>query len=182
MKKNHTKQLAFTAILVAFGILIPMIMPVKIIIGPASFTLASHVPLFLAIFISPTVAALVALGTSLGFLLAGFPIVIVLRALSHLIFASVAAYWLKKYPEQILKTLPTFMFALIVNLLHGLAEFVVVYVLTVTSNSGIAYIWSLVGIIGFGSMVHGIIDFYIAYYLWKILSQKVGIDFSGSSN
>lgn len=91
MKKNHTKQLAFTAILVAFGILIPMIMPVKIIIGPASFTLASHVPLFLAIFISPTVAALVALGTSLGFLLAGFPIVIVLRALSHLIFALVAA-------------------------------------------------------------------------------------------
>lgn len=81
MRRNQTKSLAFTAILVAFGILIPMVMPVKVVIGPASFTLASHVPVFMAMFISPQVAVLVALGTSLGFLLAGFPIVIVLRLL-----------------------------------------------------------------------------------------------------
>lgn len=133
--------------------------------------------MFLAIFISPTVGALVALGTSLGFLLAGFPYCYCFESAVTFNFALVAAYWLKKYQEQILKTLPTFMFALIVNLLHGLAEFVVVYVLTATSNSGIAYIWSLVGLIGFGSMVHGIVDFYIAYYLWKILSQKLGLTF-----
>ena len=95
MRRHQTKSLAFTAILVAFGILIPMVMPVKVVIGPASFTLASHVPVFMAMFISPQVAVLVALGTSLGFLLAGFPIVIVLRAVSHLLFAVVGAVMIK---------------------------------------------------------------------------------------
>lgn len=86
MTKKPTQLIAYTSILVAFAILIPIIMPLKLIIGPASFTLASHVPLFLAIFMSIPVAILVALGTTLGFLLAGLPLIIVLRALSHLLF------------------------------------------------------------------------------------------------
>lgn len=67
MIKKPTQLIAYTSILVAFAILIPIIMPLKLIIGPASFTLASHVPLFLAIFMSIPVAILVALGTTLGF-------------------------------------------------------------------------------------------------------------------
>ena len=66
MKNNQTRSLAFTAILIAFGILIPLIMPIKIVIGPASFTLGSHVPIFIALFISLPVGILVALGTTLG--------------------------------------------------------------------------------------------------------------------
>ena len=125
MRRHQTKSLAFTAILVAFGILIPLVMPVKVVIGPASFTLASHVPVFMAMFISPQVAVLVALGTSLG-----------------------------------------------------LAELIVVLALTAGAHTGAAYIWSLVGLIGLGSLVHGTIDFYIAYFLWKFLRDKVGVDFS----
>lgn len=68
MTKKPTQLIAYTSILVAFAILIPIIMPLKLIIGPASFTLASHVPLFLAIFMSIPVAILVALGTTLGFI------------------------------------------------------------------------------------------------------------------
>lgn len=79
MTKKPTQLIAYTSILVAFAILIPIIMPLKLIIGPASFTLASHVPLFLAIFMSIPVAILVALGTTLGFLLAGLPLIIVLE-------------------------------------------------------------------------------------------------------
>lgn len=108
MRRNQTKSLAFTAILLAFGILIPMVMPVKVVIGPASFTLASHVPVFMAMFISPQVAVLVALGTSLGFLFAGFPIVIVLRAVSHLLFAIVGAVLVQKRPSLLEKPLSTF--------------------------------------------------------------------------
>lgn len=92
MTKKPTQLIAYVSILVAFAILIPMIMPLKLIIGPASFTLASHVPLFLAVFISVPVALFVALGTGLGFLLAGFPLIIVLRAFSHLLFAVLAAW------------------------------------------------------------------------------------------
>ncbi len=65
--KNSVKQLSISAILTAFAILIPLMMPIKIIIGPASYTLASHIPLFIAMFISPATAIFVALGSSLGF-------------------------------------------------------------------------------------------------------------------
>lgn len=47
------KVLSLSAILTALGILIPLVMPAKIVIGPASYTLASHVPILLAMFISP---------------------------------------------------------------------------------------------------------------------------------
>ena len=178
MRRHQTKSLAFTAILVAFGILIPMVMPVKVVIGPASFTLASHVPVFMAMFISPQVAVLVALGTSLGFLLAGFPIVIVLRAVSHLLFAVVGAVMIKKHPTLLEKPVLTLGLAIFLNLLHGLAEFIVVLALTAGAHTGAAYIWSLVGLSGLGSLVHGTIDFYSAYFLWKFLSDKVGVDVS----
>ncbi|MCC9840337.1 hypothetical protein LZU60_11925, partial [Streptococcus agalactiae] len=117
----------YTSILVAFAIMIPIIMPAKIIIGPASFTLASHVPLFLSIFISVPVAILVALGTGLGFLLAGFPIVIVLRALSHIGFALIAAFLIKSKPSLLMSKWQTLLFAVAINIIHGLLEFITVY-------------------------------------------------------
>ncbi len=65
----------------ALAIVIPMVMPAKIIIPPASYTFwALHVPIFLAMFISPLMALIVILGSTFGFLVAGYPIVIVLRA------------------------------------------------------------------------------------------------------
>ena len=82
--------MVIAALLCAVGIVIPMFCP-KIIIEPASFTLASHVPLFLAMFISLPVAAVVCLGTTLGFFLSGFPLVVVLRALSQIVFVALGA-------------------------------------------------------------------------------------------
>ena len=63
--KTNTFQLALAGMLIAIGIVIPMFSPIKIIIEPASFTLASHVPVFIAMFISPMMAAAVALGIRL---------------------------------------------------------------------------------------------------------------------
>lgn len=68
MKTNSVKRLTISALLIAMGIIIPMVMP-RITIGPASFTLASHVPVFIAMFISPVVAIAVSLGTGFGFFL-----------------------------------------------------------------------------------------------------------------
>lgn len=45
---------------------IPMFSPLKIVIPPASFTVASQVAVFIAMFISPAVGISVALGTTLG--------------------------------------------------------------------------------------------------------------------
>lgn len=76
--KKRIQEMTFAALLTAIAILIPSIMPIKLIIPPASYTLGSHIPLFLAMFISPWVAAFVILASSLGFFMAGYPIVIVL--------------------------------------------------------------------------------------------------------
>ena len=66
--KTNTFTLALTGMLIAIGIIIPTFSPIKVIIEPASFTLASHVAIFIAMFISPQqVAVAVSLGTTLGF-------------------------------------------------------------------------------------------------------------------
>ena len=83
-KSKSLYHLVLAGVLCAIGIIIPMFSPIKIRIDPMSFTLASHVAVFLAMFISPAVGAAVALGTTLGFFLGGFSLPIVLRALSHI--------------------------------------------------------------------------------------------------
>ena len=54
--RTKTYQLALTGMLIAIGIVIPMFSPIKVVIEPASFTLASHVAVFIAMFISPSMA------------------------------------------------------------------------------------------------------------------------------
>ena len=77
--RKKTQFMTMTALLTAIAILIPIIMPFKIVIPPASYTLGSHIPIFIAMFLSPLMAAFVIIASSLGFLMAGYPPVI----LSH---------------------------------------------------------------------------------------------------
>lgn len=77
MKSKNINQLVLAGVLCGIGIVVPMLMP-KIVIGPMSFTLASHVAIFIAMFISPKLAAVVCLGTTLGFFLTT-PVIIALR-------------------------------------------------------------------------------------------------------
>lgn len=55
MTKNKLYHMVLAGILCAIGIVVPMFMP-RIVLGPMSFTLASHVAVFLGMFISPAVA------------------------------------------------------------------------------------------------------------------------------
>ena len=84
MSHEKIRKLCVAALLCAVGILVPVISPVKVQIGPMSFTLASHVAVFLAMFISPAVGLTVEVGTTLGFVLAGFPPIVVLLSLIHI--------------------------------------------------------------------------------------------------
>ena len=70
--KLNTKEVIMAALLCAIGIMIPMISPIKIVLEPASFTLASHVAIFIAMFISTKVALLVTVGTTIGFFIRRF--------------------------------------------------------------------------------------------------------------
>ena len=51
MTKNKLYHMVLAGILCAIGIVVPMFMP-RIVLGPMSFTLASHVAVFLGMFIS----------------------------------------------------------------------------------------------------------------------------------
>lgn len=186
MKTNSVKRLTISALLIARGIIIPMVMP-RITIGPASFTLASHVPVFIAMFISPVVAIAVSLGTGFGFFLSATPI-IALRALSHLIFAVIGAVILQKHPEILINKEGKFtllngklqLFNVGIGVIHSAAELVVVSVFYTMGNLPGTYytagfMYSIFLLMGVGGLIHSLVDFSIAYFLASTLSKHVDI-------
>lgn len=186
MKTNSVKRLTISALLIAMGIIIPMVMP-RITIGPASFTLASHVPVFIAMFISPVVAIAVSLGTGFGFFLSATPI-IALRALSHLIFAVIGAVILQKHPEILINKEGKLtllngklqLFNVGIGVIHSAAELVVVSVFYTMGNLPGTYytagfMYSIFLLMGVGGLIHSLVDFSIAYFLASTLSKHVDI-------
>lgn len=182
MKNHSIRNLTISALLIGLGILIPMVMP-KIVIGPASFTLASHVPVFIAMFFSPLVAIAVVLGTTFGFFISTTPI-IALRAFSHLIFALLGAYYLQKHPELVLKngkfTLANGrfqVFNLVIGLIHAIAEMIVVSAFYFMGNMPDTfylqgYIYTVFILMGVGGLVHSLVDFNIAYFVAGALYKQ----------
>lgn len=185
MKKNKVRQLTIAALLIAMGIIIPMVMP-RITIGPASFTLASHVPLFIAMFFSPWMAIMVGLGTGLGFFLSATP-VIALRALSHLLFAVIGALILQKYPTIVLTKHKIVLlnwrfqvFNLLIALIHSTAELGVVSIFYKMGNLpetyySQGYMYSIFLLMGIGGIIHSLIDYDIAYVVASTLSKQFAI-------
>ncbi|MBL1227739.1 hypothetical protein IW492_00650 [Enterococcus sp. BWB1-3] len=185
MRKKSVRELTISALLIAMGIIIPMVMP-RITIGPASFTLASHVPVFLAMFISPTAAIAVTLGTGFGFFLSATPI-IALRALSHLVFAVIGAVYLNKHPEVALHS-DKFsllngrfqLFNLVIAVIHSAAELVVITVFYTLGNLpgtyySDGYIYSILLLMGVGGIIHSLVDFNLAYFIAGSLSKTTDI-------
>lgn len=173
-------RMVMAALLCAVGIIIPIVMPFKIVIPPASYTLASHVPIFIAMFISPATAAAVALGTTLGFFLGGFPFPIVLRALSHVIFALIGALWLKKRPGTLYHTVESVLFCVVIGLIHAVCEVLIILPLyfggmlseTVYQSGFFFYIFLLVGA---GTVLHSSVDYIISILAWRALRHVGGL-------
>lgn len=170
---NKVMLICVAGLLSAIGIMIPMFAP-KIIIEPASFTLASHVAIFIAMFISPEMAISVALISSFGFFIAGFPLVVVLRALSHLIFATIGAVILKRHNNILLSAKTMIPFGLLLAVIHAVAEVTVAslyYLGTGTSKST----YFIFGLVGIGTIIHSMVDFTIAVLVWKPLQRVITI-------
>ncbi|MCL2854322.1 MAG: hypothetical protein FWE21_01730 [Defluviitaleaceae bacterium] len=156
-------QIVISGLLIAIGVLIPMVSPLRIVIPPASYTLGVHIPIFVAMFISPKVAVAVTIGTTAGFFLGGFPIVIVLRAASHIFFALPGAIYLAKFSKTAASPLGLRMFSLVVALVHGISEAITVIFFFMGTNfpEGQGMLW-IIGFIGFGSVLHSLFDFEMA--------------------
>ncbi len=172
--KNNLSKVVIAALLCAVGIVIPMFSPVKLVLPPASFTLGSHVAIMIAMFISPAVAVAVSLGTTLGFLLGGFPIVIVLRALTHIVFAFVGAWVLQKMPAILKSPVQSTIFSLLIGVIHAVCEVLIVTVFFFGDGMNAAYYTngffnSVILLVGVGTVVHSMVDFAISVVVWKAL-------------
>ncbi|NBK97168.1 MAG: hypothetical protein EOM50_04000 [Erysipelotrichia bacterium] len=172
MTNKNVYQMALSAMLMAIAILIPMFSPLKVIMEPASFTLASHVAIIIAMFISPSVALSVELGATIGFFLGGFPLVVVMRALSQVIFVMIGAIILKKKPETMKKLSSLILFALFTGVIHAVGE---VIVSTVFYGITTTFMYNVMVLVGFGTLVHSCVDFAIAVAVWKVIVKSPSI-------
>ena len=144
MKSSRLYHMVLAGVLCAVGIVVPMFMP-RIVLGPMSFTLASHVAVFLGMFISPAVAVAVCIGTTLGFFLTT-PAIIALRAASHIVFAA----------EMIVVT-PFFMSG----------------ALFTPEQLANGFVTSVVLLVGLGTVIHSMLDYSISILIWKPVSLAV---------
>jgi niacin transporter len=170
---SKIKTMVIAALLSAIGISIPLFSPFKLIIEPvASYTLASHVPVIIAMFISPMAAAFVSIIVSLGFL--SYGPAVVLRALSHIIFATLGAYILKKNKNTLLSLKTMIPFALLISVVHALAE-VAVSSIFFTGSTLNTFLFNVLLLVGLGTTIHSLVDFSIAILIWKPLQHVVSI-------
>ena len=173
MTKNKLYHMVLAGILCAIGIVVPMFMP-RIVLGPMSFTLASHVAVFLGMFISPAVAVAVCIGTTIGFFLTT-PAIIALRAASHIVFAFIGAAYLKRNPDIINRPVASIVFNFIIALLHAAAEMIIVTpffisgALFTAEQLANGFVASVVLLVGLGTVIHSMLDYSISILVWKPL-------------
>jgi len=135
----------------------------RVVIGPASYTLASHVAIFVAMFISPKVAVGVTLGTTIGFFFGGFPLVIVFRAASHIIWALPGALYLSRIDKFKISWVRLRVFSFIIAIIHGVGELAAVLFFYFGAGfpDNFGFAWTL-GFIGLGTVIHSMVDLEIA--------------------
>lgn len=155
-----TKDLVIGGLLTGISIMIPLLLagtPLMVYIPPFfTATITAHVPVMLAMAISPGVAAMVAVGSAIGFT---FKVnaVVGARALTHLGFALVGSRLYKRgvsYRKILLLTAP----------IHGVFEALVV----------LPFGWELKKAIlacGLGTIGHHLVDATIAYIVYEALSK-----------
>lgn len=177
MRSVYIQKMSICALLIAVGIVIPMFMPVKLVLEPASFTLASHVAIMLAMMISPYMAIAVAVGTTAGFFIGGFSLVVVLRAATHLIFSFTGAIYLSKHSGILASPLKSQLFSLCIALIHAAAEVLVVMPFFWGGNMSGSYyekgfLFSVLILVGAGTIIHSMIDFAISLLIMKALRKQ----------
>lgn len=155
--RERVRKMVFAAVLTAIAIIIPTQFGfLKIVIGPFTATIASHVPMFLAMLISPSVAIFVGLGSALGFFITT-PLVVAARASMHIIVGYIGAKIVEKdknFKKSIAITAP----------IHGILEGLIVI------PFGFSVYQFIVGV-AVGTILHHFVDGTISYVLAKALSK-----------
>lgn len=164
MKNRKLTQYVVAALLIAIALIIPTTFGfLRVVIPPFTATIASHVPVFIAMMISPFVALLVGIGSTVSFLIAGMPLVVVARASSHIVWCLIGAFLLKKkmgYVQVVLITM----------VIHGVYEGLISIPFMTTWNDQTI---KLILITAFGTMIHHVVDAIIALAIAKPLEKAI---------
>ncbi|MDI3538175.1 MAG: niacin transporter [Bacillota bacterium] len=145
----RVRDLVYGSLLTALSLLIPLAFGnyLRVYLPPFSATLASHVPVMLAMLVSPAAAMLVGTGSAIGFLMVMGP-VIAARAAVHIVFGLVGALLVKQgrsFRSALLLSAP----------IHALGEALVVLPFGFTSYQAVV-------LVGIGTLLHHIADAAIA--------------------
>lgn len=155
--REKIRKMIYAAILTALAIIIPVQFGfLKVVYPPFTATLASHVPMFLAMLVSPAVAVFVGLGSAFGFLITTSP-EIAARAAMHMIVGYVGAKMIQKdknFTKAAIVTAP----------IHGILEAIAVI------PFGFTYEKVLIAV-ALGTFIHHLVDATISYVLVKALSK-----------
>lgn len=160
------KSLTISGLLTALAIVIPLFMPKLPVPQPFSVTPASHLPVILSMFVSPFTVVCAVIGSTLAFFITLGPVV-ALRAFSHLLFALLGCYMLKKKYNLILVIIVT-------ALLHAVGEMAVVFVFSMFGMAD-QTLYFLFGITGGITMLHHCFDFTITLVVYKALKMIPGL-------
>jgi len=168
-----TKDLTVVGLLTALSILIPQISPTIGVI-PFTATFASHVPVIISTFISPTAAFATAIGSGIGFAIKlGNPFVTA-RAFSHVFFAVIAAIMLRKKFN--------YAFVLFIAMfIHGIGEaFVAVPIMNLIGFTSEKEI--ILKTVLYGTFIHHCIDSIVSVLILVPLSKSKLIDYEFSKS
>jgi len=159
---SRLQEIVYGALLTAIAILIPVAFGgyLRIYIPPFSATLASHLPVFISMLISPFAAVFVGFGSALGFFLIMGP-VIGARAAVHILVGGTGAYLIKKgfgFGWALVAVAP----------IHALGEALIV----VPFGFSLYEAGVLVGI---GTLLHHMMDGFLAYVVVRSLQKTSSV-------
>ncbi len=156
---NKIKQIVYAGLLTALAIIIPIQFGfLKIIIPPFTATLAAHVPMMISMLISPAVAVVVGIGSTIGFLISGMPTPVVARAATHIVVGYIGARIIiqnQSYIKAVAITAP----------IHGLLEMLVVIPFIGVNASQLLIVTAV------GAILHHCADAVIAYAVIKAVAK-----------
>ncbi len=160
------KSLTIAGLLTALAIVVPLFMPKLPVPQPFSVTPASHLAVILAMFVSPFTVICTVIGSTIAFFAILGPVV-AMRALSHIIFALLGYYMIKKRYNL-------FLTLAITAILHGLSEAIVVSIFGFfgMADSTLYFVWGVTGGI---TVLHHCFDFGIAMIVYKALCMTKGL-------
>lgn len=164
--RKKTFDMVIAALLIAISIMIPMYFGfLSIRIEPFTATITAHVPMFIAMMISPATAAVVGLGSAMGFFLAGYGPVVTARATSHIVWGFTGGYLLKKKMAYV----PA---VLISGVVHALYEGLIIIPFLPQGKATT----SLIAITTIGTFIHHCVDASIAYLVAMPLEKALRKD------